>query len=186
MAEMSDVKLLSLITRRDVDPEDVEKIKRALFLPELIDMGHTVGVMRDHNDGKKCRYSDNFRMYEGEGRACRNMMKLDESNESIRRRYDEKMIEKMMEFARKAVDKELNKRKKGKSCTMQARSTYGDVYLEGKNKEVCKPYSEAQALIVEKDRKMATVEKVRRNVIKKHLKAVKPKHLQKGKVRFKK
>lgn len=184
MSEMSDVKLLSLITRRKVDPEKVEDIKRALFLHDLIDMGATVGFARVENDGEKCSYSDSFKIYEGKGPACKALMKLDESLESIRKRYDKRMIDKMMEFARRAVDKKLNGKREGKTCKHEALSTYGNVYLEGRNEDVCRPFHEAQKLLVEKDREAVTARKIQRGVVKKYLKPVKPEHHKKGKIKL--
>jgi len=184
MADISDAKLLSLITGRKVDPEKVEEIQRALFLPNLIDMGATVGFVRIKNDGEVCGYSDNFKVYEGKGPACKALMKLDESLESIRRRYDKKMIEKMMEFARRAVDKKLNKKGKGRTCKLEAMSTFGNVYLEGRNDKVCEPFHESQRLLVEKDKEAVVARKIQRGVVKKYLKPVKPEHHKKGKIRL--
>ena len=53
MADMSDVKVLSKITGRKVDPNKMEDIKKAIFMPDLPDMGDVVSLMREYNDGKK-------------------------------------------------------------------------------------------------------------------------------------
>jgi hypothetical protein len=184
MAGMSDVKVLSKITGRKVDPDKMEDIKRAIFLPDLPDMGDAVSLMREYNDGNKCTYMAGSQAYVSEGPECKALLKLEESQKSVKRMFDSKIIDQRMECARRAVDKKKNSKKQGKGCDHRARSTYGNVYIVGNNDEVCAPFKAIGKLILDKDKRLFRSRRMHKQIVEKHLKKSKPGHLKKGKIRL--
>jgi hypothetical protein len=185
MGGMSDAKVLSKITNRKIKSQDVEAVKKEIFFSDLPDMSMGVDLMREYNDGKKCTYVAGSKVYEGRGNACEALRKIEQSQDVVRAKFDAKIIDKMMEFARRATNKRKNFKRDENKCSYEGpKTTYGSALIIGMNGWVCAPFKEAQKITVEKDKELFNKRKLFKQVVKKHLKVLKPGHLKKGKIRM--
>ena len=156
--------VLSKLLGRPVQAEDVETLERTLFTDDMV--SEMYSPTRISNDGESCSYEIMLDKYVGSGEACATLKKIEQEAAAIKKRINPVIIEKMMAFTEMALDPKLNRSDGSASCSYK----FNNVRIEGRNEEVCKPFTDAMALDNGKDAVLKTRFEKMKGIISKLLK----------------